>query len=108
MLIAATSGVAAPLAAAHHTEDPWKACTETALRNYALTSNVPAPAVVEAALGACQDKFRTGVETPRTQDRQPLIDEASRDTAYKTMVDQWRPQLVEGVLKIRKDDQARQ
>ncbi|WP_156457576.1 hypothetical protein [Altererythrobacter sp. Root672] len=108
LLIAATSSIAVSAAAADRPADDWRSCTETAARNRALTSNVPANTVVEAALSECRGKYHAGSSVPTPRDRQPSVDEQNPDAVYKTEVDHWRPQLIEGVIKIRQSDQLRQ
>lgn len=74
----------------------WQICTAQSMRKYALSTREPAASVVEAAIGECNADW--------IYVQSSLMAVFGPDGAEKTMkslLDNWRPQLMAGVFRLR-------
>ena len=84
------------MAAMGRAMDQWKICAATNARKYALATKEPAASVVEAAIGECSADLNAV--------RYSLMGFSSSDETDRTikfLLDEWRPNLMAGVFRLR-------
>ena len=77
--------------------DAWKICAATNTRKYSLSTKEPAQTVIEAGMGECINEYQA-VRLALFRVGSPP---AEADDILKYMVDNIRPLLTAGVLRLR-------